>query len=78
MPIAKKDLRDGLVLVAAKGTYVSNDIVDRQGWGEHVEPGADPVLGEPEETTRVNPTVPVPGGTVEAPRHRRPAEQPPQ
>lgn len=60
MPIAKQDLRDGFVLVAAKGTYVSNAAVQAHGWEDLVEPGEDPVAGEPETT---QPTPPVPPKT---------------
>lgn len=41
MPTAKKDLYNGFTLVARKGTYVANDVVDKNGWQDDVEPGED-------------------------------------
>lgn len=46
MPIAKKDLYDGFTLVATKGTYVANSVVEQHGWSEFVEPGEDIVAHE--------------------------------
>lgn len=43
MPIAKEDLKDGFVVVAVKGSYVSNDAVKAHGWEDKVEAGEDPV-----------------------------------
>lgn len=71
MPIAKQDLRDGFVLVAAKGTYVSNDVVAAHGWEDLVEPGEDPVAGRTDPTPeKADDTQAVPAAT-EMNLHRR-------
>ncbi len=49
MPIAKKDLSIGFTMVAREGTYVSNDVVAKNGWEEFVEPGEDIVATGPAE-----------------------------
>jgi hypothetical protein len=49
MAIAKEDLRDGFVLVAAKGTYVSNDVVKQHGWEDKVEAGDDIIASTGED-----------------------------
>ncbi|MET1006570.1 MAG: hypothetical protein ABWX96_13550 [Propionibacteriaceae bacterium] len=54
MPIAKQDLSDGFTMVAREGTYVSNEVVERHGWQDKVEPGEDPTPSEA-------PTGPQPG-----------------
>lgn len=41
MPVAKEILRDGFVVVALPGTYVSKSAVEQFGWQDKVEDGPD-------------------------------------
>ncbi len=53
MPIAKEDLRDGFVLVAKKGTFVSPSTVDTFGWADKVD--ADDTKTDDAEPRREDP-----------------------